>query len=447
MAQGNKERLLRNLPPGVVLGSDFRPKKGFSIETQGHLWALNTRELMPQLKLDLCIIHKDNAGFFELPAINQVFKGGHLEKKIVALWVPRYDPVSGAVYITRWTKPETSETKGGKGLIDNQDFIAFAGRKYSPDKAIDLSKFPKSWTVARLIPQKIEDGLEFALRQQDEISWDYSTKKGVEEDTLHSLFANIFSYADEIKSDTEIINQNYLDQLSEKTEELLFKLGFDKPSGEFRKRVAHLLQKSVKVDSIGRVNPMISRVLLRSAYLEVTKMEVLNRFVRSKSEKVFNLLWIEREVTRAQVSDSIEAIGKLAGLGKNPGLTILTEDYYRSCPRKISDEQILSTVSIIRAISRRSLEPIKVEPYLLPVRLSQRLLTDINMKRVADRERILNTLQYYNIVPNEEILSAEEYIKKRDPSKTVERLRQVHSLLSELIDDPDNKVYTVFSEM
>jgi hypothetical protein len=447
MAKSSKEIFLNNLPEGVILGKDFRPKKGLSLESQGSLWALKTREQMPQTKVDVCVIHKKDKEFLDLPALNQVYENGRSEKRAVAFWVPRYDPVSGAVYTTRWSEPGTTGTKGGKKLINDPDFVAFAGKKYLPDRNIDLSRFPKSWSVSRLIPQKLDGGIEFALRQQDEVSWDYSTHDGVEQDALRSLMVNIFSHADSLKYGGKVINKDYLEYLSGKTEELLRKLGLDSPSGQFRKRLSYLLLKSVRVDSIGRINPMISRTFLRAAYLQATKMEILNCFVRSKSEKVFNLIMIERETTRSQIAESIRLIEKIAGLGKEPGLAILTENYYRNKPYEITDKEITTTVDILRAISRRMLKPIKVQPYLLPARLSERLLTDIKMKKLSDRRRILNTLEYFNMVLNDkEFISAEEYVKKRNPQKTVERLRQVHGLLASLYDDPDNKVYSVFSE-
>jgi hypothetical protein len=41
-------------------------------------------------------------------------------------------------------------------------------------------------------------------------------------------------------------------------------------------------------------------------------------------------------------------------------------------------------------------------------------------------------------------ISVEEFIMKRNPEGAVTRLRQVHSLINAVLEDPDNLVYTVF---
>lgn len=425
-----KERDGRELDriPGVRRGF----QKGETIEAGRERIVARARAEMPRKKATLLIIESSKENFLELPIL------GPSNLQYPSSWVPRYDRDTGAVFTTKWKTGATEiNSKGKQALKEPERFSVISKPKHA--KNVDLASFPKGWSVARLIPQRINDGIEVAMRQQDEVRKDYGVFGGVEQEKIAGLFVEIQKLTEPFLQGG--IDRNELSNIAEKTSAMIEDLGISEVKGNAYERMINSLLRAGQEDRLGRVNPLISRTLLRSAYLDAVKREVLARLSREKAGNVFNLLYVERFTTRALLENARDSIRTLAGLGNEPGHKVLTED---DPINNISDEEISKLRQDLKAIVKTNLRPVRVAPYLVIARLSEAMLLSPSYMKKKDRlvlERVIKKTYLDNIL---EMTSAEEFIMKRNPVGAVTKLRQVHSLISAVLEDPDNLIYTVF---
>lgn len=254
----DRERLDRI--PGVKRGF----QKGESIEIGRERIAVRARAEMPGGKIGLLIIENSKKDFLNLPII------GPSNLQYPSSWVPRYERDTGVVIITKWRSAATEITdKGKQALKEPERFVVIGKPKHA--KNVDLVSFPKSWFVARLIPQKIEDGIEAAMRQQDEVRRDYGVFGGIEQDKIAGLFVEIHKLTEPFLKGG--ISRDELFEVAEKTSAMIEELGISETKGGVYQRMIDSLLRAGKEDRLGRVNPLISRTLLRSAYLDVVKRD------------------------------------------------------------------------------------------------------------------------------------------------------------------------------
>lgn len=389
---------------------------------------------MPEERADLIVIEEQKQAFLNLPAL------GPSNMPALPSWVPRYDEVSGAVYTTRWASVATEVREEGQFLPEAERFIVVKKPRHA--KKVDLEAFPKKWRVVRLIPQEVEDGIEAAMRQQDEVRHDYGAFEGIEQEQVEKVMVVLRELSEEFKN--ENITRARLPEIAERSVQAMKELGIVMPRG-VKARIVTLVERAANPDELGRVNPMISRILLQSAYLDAVRREVLARLVREKANRIFNLLYIERAVTRDFLTDSAEAIAKMAGLGGEKGEEVLTEAFYKERGGKnIPAGDITRIRRTFKAIVVLNLRPVRVAPYLLVARLSEAMLLSPAYMMEEDQIKLKETLKYYGMEEVLEQKSAEDFMRQGNPGKVVERLRQVHSLLQACLEDPDNQVYRVF---
>lgn len=418
------------LPPGVQKGSDYFGQTSPSIEGSGERSAARIRSRMPDGRAELLIIDESKTFFFDLPNLAEGTSGG------IPIWVPRYNPDTGSIYTTRWDKPLLQQTDNGVALAGAEKYKIISKPQYK--SSVDLASLPKSWTVARLIPQEIWDGIEAALRQQDEIRTDYGGKPGAEQQVIEDLLVGIRNLSDVFRE--EEITEGILKDVSEESESFLESLGLTTSRGEAKQNIAKALQSSAEPDRRDRVNPMISRIRLRSAYLSAVKREVVGRLIKEKSNKVFEILLLERESTRNQLELSDEAIDWF--LNEHP--VFLNPENFTT-RQDFSDRQVLSTVNSLRGLVDGSLKQVRVAPYLAPARVVEVLLTDPEYKTKKDQVRLERALGVVNMEDLMGTISCEEYVRMRRPHEAIDRLVQAQSVIRESLSDPDNSVYTIFS--
>ncbi|OGM75364.1 hypothetical protein A3H19_02740 [Candidatus Woesebacteria bacterium RIFCSPLOWO2_12_FULL_39_9] len=416
------------LPDGVQKGRDFFGQG--SIESTGERLAARIRSRMPDEKADLLIVDTGKAFFLNLPTLaDEVGKG-------VSIWVPRYDSYTGAIYTTRWDTPHTHQTDRGRGIADSEKYQVISKPLYR--SSVDLNSFPKSWTVARLVPQEVWNGLEAALRQQDEIRVDYGGGPGAEQQVVEDLLVGIRSLAEVFKE--EEITENTLQEISRQTEGFLEGVGLASAREGTRKNLANAMYKSAELDRKDRVNPMISRVRLRSAYLQTVKREVVGKLIKEKSNNVFELLLLEREVTR----DMLISVDEAADWFLNEYPVFINPDSFIT-RSDFSDAAVLSTVNSLRGLVNANLKQVKVAPYLAPARIAEVLLTEAKYKSRKEQIDLTRILGVVNMEGLMDITSCEDFIRRRQPHEAIERMLQAQGVIRASLEDSDNSVYTVFS--
>lgn len=427
MGKENKDFLSKI--PGVKSG--FR--KGESVETARERLAARVRAEMPEAKVDLLVIKKSKQDFLELPTLSQ-------SRIASASWVPRADEF-GSVYTTRWedvAMKETEEEK--KSLKIPDDFVVF--RKPSHRKEVDLSSFPKGWSVAWLVPQKLRT-IEDAMRQQDEIRRDYASASSIEQSEIEDVLAGIQDLTEDFLYGG--MTRDRLEQMSEEAVSMFEAAGINLERAGAKQRIYERVMRATKEDRLGRVNPLVSRVLLRSAYLSAVKREVLVRLSREKANRIYNFLYIERAVTREALANASDAISTLAGFEDNIGEQVLTEaDYYQD-PSLISTEDINELRHTLNQIVQTDLRQARVQPYLLTSVVAENMLTSFAYKRPRyDKLRVQGILTHFGMKGELDNLSAEDYIRARKPWLAVSRMRNAKTFIDETLNDPETNDYKIF---
>jgi hypothetical protein len=390
------------------------PPKGVSIETAREAFASRIRARSKEDSIDLILLDSKDVKFFSLLPLTQGYSDNSPS------WIPRFDPVSGSVWTTRLGNIKTGS-----------EYLIF--KKPVTSKKVDLDNIPRSWSVKRLIPQEHKSGIESAMRQQDEIAHDYSGKKyGVEYQKVEALLTQIHNLS-EIFQKPNLSFNDFGDMATKTVNILKSEIGISTSRDNIQNRIVKSILKSKEKDRLGRVNPMISRIHLRSAYLNAVKQEIYSGFVEQKAKRVYDLLFVERNTTRSLIENAVEAIDELGGFGKNKiGNSILTEEFYRADPAKITDHEITKIINSLKAIVQTSLRQIRVEPYFRNARMAESLLI---------YPEHLKTNNYNKF---EEKPCVESFIRMRKPVEAHVRLQGAYSLLNEVLNDEEYKDIKVF---
>ncbi|MGB6882051.1 MAG: hypothetical protein WBD86_02015, partial [Microgenomates group bacterium] len=224
-------------------------RRGESIEERMERSLVRIRAEMPEQIAHVLITEKP--WFFDLPVL------GSMPERKSPWWVPRYDPVTGAVYTTRWDEPSIEITSEGKQkVVGTEGFVVLRQPEYR--RHIDLTALPKSWKVARFIPQEVWDGIETAMRQQDEIRRDFGAGIGVEHRQVEELFVAMRGLSQKyIRGE---VSRENLQDLAGQTQMLLEKEGILSAKGPFLQELREVLTLVFQEDSLGRFNPLVARM-------------------------------------------------------------------------------------------------------------------------------------------------------------------------------------------
>lgn len=395
-----------------------------SIEISRDQWAENRKNRFTEDKLDLMIVSKQQEQVLDYPIV-----GNHRKEAVqYPIWVPRVNPVSGAVIVSRWGNYS-------ERTLDFDKDIIFGGKR--KNEALKLPQYPKSWNVKRLIPVNVEGGLEPAMRQQDLIAHDYS-EDGVEKGKVDEVFQEINEISEEFINGN-IKTQDDLSKIAFEAEMVLQRNGMLHPRSNIWKTVIDNVAKAAQKDSIGRVNPMISRILLRSAFLENVKNEIIMPNTEGKAEKIYRWLEEERVYTRVQIENAATSLEMIIGLNEYRGLDVFENPQIE---HKNFDYWIVS--QLIKAISKQVLSQVQCAPYLGPVTIARMYLTGAYFENSSEEKLINQRLQYIKMPKLREGKCAEDYLRSNDSLRARQHIKYAHGILKALLNDPDNRVITTF---
>ncbi len=410
---------------GGVVDSEREQRKREPIEVRMERSLVRIRAEMPEQVAHVLITEP---WFLDLPVLGAVPEG-----RLPGWWMPRYDSINGAVYTTRWDEPPMEVTpERRKKVIGSERFIILRQPKYR--KNISLAALPKSWTVARLIPQKVWGGIEAAMRQQYEIKEASRGGVGTDQIQVEELFAAIRGLSQKYVR-REVTRENIQD-LAEQTQALLEREGVLSAKDQFLQDLKGALTLAFQEDSRGRFNPLVARMRLYKAMRNLTKREVETWLTRKKSNRVFNLLYIEREDERFSLMD---AQGGLTELARHP---ILSDTIFRFKPESIFNEDITEIRRVFKGIGQ-TLQSARVAPYLLPANLTDAILRSNQFRKGWEEQRLRKILEVGGVEGEMEKPSVEDLIMQRNAFEAAKRLRNAYSLLDSALTDPDNLVFTL----
>lgn len=277
----------------------------------------------------------------------------------------RYDPETGAIYTSRWREINNYHpAPSGRRSVKNPENYTFLSSTFYTPAPEDL---PRTGKVVELIISRVWDGLEPAIRQQLHILAKFdSVNLDTEPQALRKIVYWITQASQVLKEGP--VSRSKLNQMSSEATEMLTSFAQSPAAHETKEKVAQMLTKAAQPDSRGRINPMISRIRLRSALLNSTRRLVTSDLIRRKFSANLEVLIAEREFTRYSLDQAYAELNSVSE----------TVSLLETNPSQVlkSEKQILSAQ--ISEISKHYLKFPKVAPYLLPARLAGLYLAGVN---------------------------------------------------------------------
>ena len=329
----------------------------------------------------------------------------------------RFNPITGAIYTTRWAKLETfDDPRTGKRSVKNpEDYTFISDRSLLPDPEY----LPKEGKVIGLVAAEVWEGLETAIRQQYHILEGYQPASlTAEPQALRRIFYWIDQTSQKLREGP--ITKDQLEQWSQEGVEIISQASLTSAVDETKRKLATMLARATQPDSLRRVNPMVSRIRLRSAFLATTRRIVTSELVRRKFSANLEVLVAEREFTRYNLKQADDELSAIPHWLKQP-----QED-----PSRISetDRQVLATK--IRETAQYYLSFPRVAPYLLPSRLAAIFLVGCKESKKELNRQVLGEKiaeEVFSLMP------ATSLLEKGEIKEAGRRISWASSVLEEVL--------------
>lgn len=325
----------------------------------------------------------------------------------------RFHPETGEIHTSHWRDIETlhDPDTGKRSLVnpENYTFLPYGTKAPIPE---DL---PKMGNAVEYVLSGVWEGLEPAIRQQYHILENYNPEYlSSEPQNMRKILHWIDDTSGRFREGK--IGSEKLDELSQEAAELITQSSLSNAIDETKKKLSSMLSKSTRFDSAGRINPMVSRIRLRSALLASTERIVVSELVRRKFTSNLEVLIAEREYTRYHLERASRELGYVQE-SMHPEATSEREKFAHDV------EEI--TLSYLR-------RP-RVAPYLLPSRMAVNFLTGIRQEKKDANRRVLGdqtAKDIYAFRPAAELLKSQNL---EDYPIAQDRIRWAKSILDEAL--------------
>ncbi|MFZ5366567.1 MAG: hypothetical protein ACOZBZ_04810 [Patescibacteria group bacterium] len=281
----------------------------------------------------------------------------------------RYHPLTGGCYYTTWQERKTTQINDDRVLQSPQgaslsELVVLLPRSARNDPTY-LRHLPKKVPVQLLLLHHAET-IDEAIAKVEEI-----------------LGAEIRQQAQKVVAYTIGLSARFIEgglmreslgQLLEETSGFLAQAGLVSPDAPSIKKTADSLRKACQLDSLARVNPLISRVRLQSAYIWAMRRYVVDFLSRRKHGESFEVFLWEREISRWSIADAIKQLN-----------IFLTQEAFAG--KGIAENRRTAMARVLNGIARGPLAQVRVAPYLRPVRLA-----GINLVGCQEERREVNRI-------------------------------------------------------
>jgi len=333
----------------------------------------------------------------------------------------RFNPITGAIYTTRWIKLKTfKDPETGKRSIKNPEDYTFI---FIRDSLPDPEDLPRSGSASGLVAGEVWDGLEPAIRQQHHILERYQPASlTAEPQALRRIFYWIDQTSQKFREGPTTKDQ--LEQMSQEAAELITQAGLTSATDETKRKLATMLAKATKLDSLKRINPMVSRIRLRSAFLATTRRIVTAELVRRKFSANLEVLVAEREFTRYNLKQAYDELSAI--------LHELRQPPQDSSQVSEPDRQVLTAK--IRETAQYYLSFPRVAPYLIPSRLAAIFLVGCKESKKELNRQVLGegiAEEVFSLMPVTSLL------EKGDIREAGRRISWASSILEEALREND----------
>ena len=268
----------------------------------------------------------------------------------------KYDD-SGRIYTSWWYAKETEDNEEGKRVLVNPkgvEYIILSPQRVRPDYLNDL---PKKVPVVELILGEVEDGIVKAIGQSRHILGGYIS--GTEATEVKQA-RRVIQHVDRLASKFvgERVTSRDLELLARETRSFLEKEKLVSPRDPNKRKEFEMLVKIPQKDILGRVNPLVSRIRARAAYLAATKRLIVGGFVVEKFSTNLQVLIYEEEMTRWVIENA----------AKQVEIYILGITAFRRPGSEDTDIQRRGMANMALTISEELQSTVRVKPYLAPSR-------------------------------------------------------------------------------
>lgn len=290
----------------------------------------------------------------------------------------RFDPFTGEIYISSWRH---KKSRNDETVHLDQGTIELGQRGKKPKGTIYLrwSRYPDIQTAIRGVGHIIEG---------------YEKDGGDKIEGAKAAIGLVMEALPQFRE--ERITEKELKGMTEKAEEVLTQAGFMDARTPNRQKLTIQILAAFRKDSAGRINPLISRTRLSSAWLKLIKELLFAGMAREKYGQILNVLLVEDEAERFYMESAQRVLNDLLISNNNIDLD--------------------QAIKVTRAVSRELLTPevVKVAPYRRAALVSTAFLFGVETDR---QRRIL-----------EKILAGErnllEIVLKR---KSIEQVKDEYS--------------------
>lgn len=359
--------------------------KRLTVEERGIYWAQRAKERMLAKEEPLVAIIRKTPEYDylrELPSLT----GGRRPADV------RFDPLSGKIYYTTWREKRTITEDGQrflrppkKGELPEYEVLLPRLRRRTPGY---LENLPLKSPVQELLFHHA-DGIEEAVLKVQDI-----LQAGIPEQA-QGVIAHTTKLANRF-IERGLTNES-LRELADQTGQFLENVGLANPDSPSFKKAMEKIKKACERDSRGRINNLISRVRVQSAYVWAVKRLVVGSFVKRKHGDNLNVLVYERETTRWALKNASRQLKSFLGHAafRHPG-------------KKVSQLQTETMVKVLKNITYGWLSLVRVAPYLAPARAAAINLVGCREEKKEINRQVLGEEladELFAIAPTTQLLS------------------------------------------
>ncbi|MDP3888414.1 MAG: hypothetical protein Q8Q24_00065 [bacterium] len=279
------------------------PPERLTIEQKGVVWGGRARERMfHQKEPVVAIVRKTEEYdcFRRLPRLG----AGRSQTDV------RFDPASGKLYYTTWREKRTTEEEGRRklkplqrGQLPEYEVLLPRGRRHTQGY---LENLPQSSPVQELLFHHA-DTIEEAIAKVGDIV-QAPIRLQAQEVIAHA--ANLATRFIE-----RGLTEEGLRELANQTGRILENACLSKPNSPGFQKAMGRLKKACERDSRGRINNLVSRMRVQSAYVWAVRRLVVGSFVQRKHGENLHVLTYELETTRWAISSALRQLKVFLGHG------------------------------------------------------------------------------------------------------------------------------------
>ena len=236
--------------------------------------------------------------------INQFRSHNEFDKWII------FDPFSGEIHISTYRHKRKTRV----GNPPEEDILMQRGKKPSEETYLRLSGYPD---------------IEHAIRGVSHILDSYGKKDGEMVVNTKGMIGFTKHLLDKFRQGA--VNKENIDEIAKETAVRLGNLGFLDAKKPIRQDLAMQIISAAGLDKMQRVNPLISRTRLASAWLKATRELLVADIIRRKFSAILIYLTTEREFERFYLTQGANLMQETLESKTYNDLTVKVNDLKEFC--------------------------------------------------------------------------------------------------------------------